>query len=392
MSFEQRHQVFLSSTFEDLKDERQAVTLTLLEHKCIPAGMELFPAGDFDPWEVIKDVIAQSDYYIVIIAGKYGSCPRHSTISFTEREFRYAESLKKPIAAFIRENIDSLPAKFVERSRNERQRLDRFIARTKKKLVRPWKDTGALVSHVSSAINSLKATTPMPGWIRADASSVLTPLQDQIEEIKRELSSRRRDGHRDAARHFDNHSAAQGEMRRVIESIAKSNDVIRLRAMGLSLAYTWPFLEEIIRSMSTSRRLRFDIELAIGAPKYLDQKGLSRWSKKALATLSAIEELASKFKPIKDGRTRILVSQYENLPHWHGMLINDSVLFLGRSHWEFDEVGMPPQLYLGQMSYRLFFFDDLIGGADRIALFRGWFRYYRSSAVQVAEYGELTAE
>jgi hypothetical protein len=47
-----RHQVFLSSTYEDLKDERHAVVLTLLEHHCIPVGMEMFPASDHDPWHV----------------------------------------------------------------------------------------------------------------------------------------------------------------------------------------------------------------------------------------------------------------------------------------------------------------------------------------------------
>lgn len=40
-----KYQVFVSSTYEDLIDERKLVSNALLESNCIPAGMELFPAA-----------------------------------------------------------------------------------------------------------------------------------------------------------------------------------------------------------------------------------------------------------------------------------------------------------------------------------------------------------
>lgn len=45
----------------------------LLELDCIPSGMELFPAADDDQWTLIKRVIDDCDYYIAIIAGRFGS-------------------------------------------------------------------------------------------------------------------------------------------------------------------------------------------------------------------------------------------------------------------------------------------------------------------------------
>lgn len=51
---DKRYQVFISSTYTDLKDERQNVTQALMEMDCIPAGMELFPAVDEEQWEFIK--------------------------------------------------------------------------------------------------------------------------------------------------------------------------------------------------------------------------------------------------------------------------------------------------------------------------------------------------
>jgi hypothetical protein len=43
---EKRYQVFVSSTDEDLIVERPEVIQALLELKCIPAGMELFPEAE----------------------------------------------------------------------------------------------------------------------------------------------------------------------------------------------------------------------------------------------------------------------------------------------------------------------------------------------------------
>lgn len=51
---EKRYQVFVSSTFADLKEERRHVIQALMEMDCIPAGMELFPATDEEQWEFIK--------------------------------------------------------------------------------------------------------------------------------------------------------------------------------------------------------------------------------------------------------------------------------------------------------------------------------------------------
>ena len=73
---DKRYQVFVSSTYDDLQDERKEVMQALLELDCIPAGMELFPASSKDQWSLIKRVIDDCDYYILIIGGRYGRvCP-----------------------------------------------------------------------------------------------------------------------------------------------------------------------------------------------------------------------------------------------------------------------------------------------------------------------------
>jgi hypothetical protein len=58
---DKRYQVFVSSTFTDLQEERRQVMQALLELDCIPAGMELFPASDETQWSLIQRVIDDCD-------------------------------------------------------------------------------------------------------------------------------------------------------------------------------------------------------------------------------------------------------------------------------------------------------------------------------------------
>ena len=48
MTLKKRYQVFISSTFADLADERRHVMETILKCDCFPAGMEMFPALDME--------------------------------------------------------------------------------------------------------------------------------------------------------------------------------------------------------------------------------------------------------------------------------------------------------------------------------------------------------
>ncbi len=88
-SSEKRYQVFISSTYTDLLDERRSVMQAVLEMDCFPAGMELFPAADDTAWDYIQKIIQESDYYVLVIGARYGSCDDHG-LSFTEREYDYA--------------------------------------------------------------------------------------------------------------------------------------------------------------------------------------------------------------------------------------------------------------------------------------------------------------
>ena len=59
------------------------------------------PATNEDAWTLIRRVIDGCDYYLLVIAGKYGSVNSTSGLSYTEMEYDYAVSAGKPVMAFL---------------------------------------------------------------------------------------------------------------------------------------------------------------------------------------------------------------------------------------------------------------------------------------------------
>ncbi|MGL4597017.1 MAG: DUF4062 domain-containing protein, partial [Bacteroidia bacterium] len=152
---ERKHQVFVSSTYKDLIEERQHVIHALLELDCIPSGMELFPATDEDAWTLIKEVIDSSDYYLLIIGGKYGS-QNTEGISYTEMEFDYAAKIGKPIICFLHHNIDELTGSKIEKTEEIQNKLKAFRLKAESKHCKYWKTAEDLGGKVSRSLVQLK--------------------------------------------------------------------------------------------------------------------------------------------------------------------------------------------------------------------------------------------
>lgn len=193
---EKRFQVFVSSTFKDLEAERQEVMHALLELDCMPAGMELFPAANETQWNLIKKVIDDCDYYILILAGRYGSISPEG-LSYTEMEYRYALSISKPTIAFIHRNPGKIIVDKTETTEEGKSKLAEFRASVEKKLCKHWDTPQELGSVVSRSLIQLIKSNPAVGWVRAneladrDATMELLQLRRRVEELQSELAKAR---------------------------------------------------------------------------------------------------------------------------------------------------------------------------------------------------------
>lgn len=189
---DKRYQVFVSSTFKDLQDERKEVMQALLELKCIPAGMELFPASNDDQWTLIKKVIDDCDYYILILAGRYGSTNEEG-MGYTEMEYRYAVEKNKPIIAFLHKNPEAIPIAKSETTQEGRDKLNAFRGLAQKKMTRYWTSPHELGSVVSRSMINLKEDYPAIGWIKADNTTdentmkEILRLQKENNELKAQI-------------------------------------------------------------------------------------------------------------------------------------------------------------------------------------------------------------
>lgn len=191
---DKRYQVFVSSTYVDLKEERQEVIQALLELDCIPAGMELFPAADEDQWSLIKKVIDDCDYYIVIVGGRYGSISP-TGLSYTQMEYEYAVSQGKPVIGFIHKSPDEIPSSKSEQTKQGKTKLNTFRRLVQQKTCKYWSTPAELGAVVSRSLVKLIKSKPAIGWVRASlvpdksSSEEILRLRDAIEELENKLAT-----------------------------------------------------------------------------------------------------------------------------------------------------------------------------------------------------------
>lgn len=170
-----RYQIFVSSTYSDLIEERQAVLESILKLRHIPVGMEQFVAANDEQFGYIQRLIDETDYYVILIGNRYGSIASDG-VSYTEKEFDYAVSKGIPILAFIHSSPDSLPANKSEKTASARKQLTRFREKVmNNRLVSlfSWDSPVSLSREVVVALTIAINDYPRPGWERANDASIL---------------------------------------------------------------------------------------------------------------------------------------------------------------------------------------------------------------------------
>lgn len=202
---ERKYQVFISSTFKDLKNERQSITNCLLMANCIPAGMEAFVASDDEQFNIIKKVIDLCDFYILVIGNRYGSINEATGISYTEMEYNYAISKDIPVLAFIK-TVD-YDHEDTSETVESRTKLKAFSERvTKSRLCSMWFTSDDLIGKVSISIMTAINEGSRPGWVRnlgfdpENITNEMNTLRERIIQLEKENATLK------SADYISNHS------------------------------------------------------------------------------------------------------------------------------------------------------------------------------------------
>jgi hypothetical protein len=157
-----KYQVFISSTYLDMRAERQAAVEAILDAGHIPAGMELFAATDKEQMEVIRGWIDQSDIFMLILGGRYGAIEPESGKSYIHLEYEHAVSTGKPFFALympdeaLNKKVMSAGKDVMEQ--NDTKAFNEFRKTVKSKLCSEIEDVKDIKINVPKSIRNLAET------------------------------------------------------------------------------------------------------------------------------------------------------------------------------------------------------------------------------------------
>ena len=218
-----KYQIFVSSTYEDLKEERDQVIKAILEMGHIPVGMEMFSAADEEQWKIIQRLILDSDYYVVIVANKYGSIGPDG-ISYTEMEYDFAIESKVPTLGFVLDDKAPWPSEKSEKGTKPRKALKEFKNKVKSKLVNFWNNKDELHGKVSVALVKTMTANPRVGWVKS-SESVGPEVMLEISRLSSENSNLRKELEQMKLAKLE----AADEIREVVGILNKNTFNVRVR-------------------------------------------------------------------------------------------------------------------------------------------------------------------
>jgi hypothetical protein len=181
VSTNKKLQVFVSSTFEDLRDQRQAAVEAILKSGHIPAGMELFAAGDESQMVVIRRWINASDVFLLILGRRYGSIEPTTGKSYVELEYEYAVERQKPLFATV------MASKLLEiTSPDAAAPYAAFRALVEQKMVKYWCEAKDIELAIHETLSEFTQRPEIRGWVRAEDTTNMGAISEEIARLSRE--------------------------------------------------------------------------------------------------------------------------------------------------------------------------------------------------------------
>ena len=186
-------QVFVSSTYKDLQAERAAAVQAILRAGHIPAGMELFVAGDESQWETIKRWIDDCDAFLLLLGERYGSIEPKSGKSYTQLEYEYATERGKRFFALVLnpEWIDKkfgvLCAEASDAHRTEHASFKQTVLSKSSAFVGDEKD---IRTEVITSLAEIDQDDTIGGWVRSSEYNASQRLVTQLTRTIDELHTR----------------------------------------------------------------------------------------------------------------------------------------------------------------------------------------------------------
>lgn len=191
-----KYKVFVSSTYDDMIEERDIAFQTLLKNGYIIGGMELFTGDNIEKFEVIKQDIQDCDIFILILGGRYGTVCKETNKSFIEMEYEYAKKLKIPVGV-IKITNELLDKKKEKAYSNHKlfydegsEKFNEFCKKVERKMISFYSDNQELSVNLIATVNNMCNKYNVSGWIRCDNHTIQSYLSKIDDDTFTELSKR----------------------------------------------------------------------------------------------------------------------------------------------------------------------------------------------------------
>lgn len=184
-------QVFVSSTYSDLTVERQAAVEAILKSGNIPAGMELFKSGNLSQLKTIKRWIDESDVYMLILGGRYGTIENRSKLSYTQLEYNYAVKKKIPYFAVViteqalKEKVKNYGEDVIELENVDK--YNKFRNQVLKNISSFYSDTKDIQISILDTLHDFERKYNFRGWVPGKLVEDYIKVKDENIRLKNEI-------------------------------------------------------------------------------------------------------------------------------------------------------------------------------------------------------------
>jgi hypothetical protein len=163
-----KYLVYISSSLEDLKNERRELVKVVTEIGAIPVSMDAFDISDKNEQRLIKKAIEECDYFLNLTAHKLtahtcGALPGKTFAQ--ELEFSWAEKCGVPVIALIIDEKARWKASKKEKSPELLKVLETFKKRLRDCPHETWISQADLRQKAQSLLIRTMNLNPRRGWV-----------------------------------------------------------------------------------------------------------------------------------------------------------------------------------------------------------------------------------
>jgi hypothetical protein len=186
-----KYHVFISSTTDDLKNERHALNRLVWELGHIPVCLDTFDISNEEDQRMIKRIIGECDYFLSLAASHYG--PQSDGVAGTEIEYTPAAKEGIPVIGLL----ISEKARWKKSKQDADPALISSMEEFKRRLqAHPhilWNNVVDLKQKAREVLTQEMFLNPRNGWTVGDllpgpsAANVMGRLITENEEMKRQL-------------------------------------------------------------------------------------------------------------------------------------------------------------------------------------------------------------